>query len=338
MAQDDPSSQPRKADHLRIAAEPGIEHDGGSGLERTRLRHRALPGRDLAEVGLACDLLGARLGAPLLISAMTGGTAQAADINSRLADAAAEHRIGLMLGSGRALLDDPALLPTYREPGGPRPPLLLANLGAAQVRGPAACLRAERLVELLDADGLAIHLNAVQEAVQPEGEPEFSGVLAGIAAIVERLAPRPVLVKEVGFGLDPEDVRELAAAGVAAVDVAGAGGTNWALIEGRRDTRAGAVAAAFADWGTSTAASLAGALAAAPGLPVIASGGLRDGVDVAKCLALGASAAGLARPFLIAARADRAGAAVGTVIAQLRLATWAAGAPSATALGPEHLQ
>jgi isopentenyl-diphosphate Delta-isomerase len=327
----------RKADHLRIAAEPGIEHAGGSGLEDVRLRHRALPERDLADVSLRCDLLGATLGAPLLISAMTGGTEQAGEVNARLAAAAAEHRIALVLGSGRPLLDDPELLPTYRPAGGPRPPLLLANLGAAQVRGPGAPARAERLVELLDADGLAIHLNPVQEAVQPEGEPVFRRVLDGIAAIVERLAPRPVVVKEVGFGMDGDDVRTLASAGVAAVDVAGAGGTNWALIEGRRDTRAGAVAAAFASWGVPTADALAGALAAAPGLPVIASGGLRDGVDVAKALALGARAAGLARPFLIAARADRASEAVGTATAQLRIATWAAGAPSSAALGREHL-
>jgi isopentenyl-diphosphate delta-isomerase len=335
---DAPGPEPRKADHLRIAAEAGIEHRGGAGLEAVRLRHRALPGRDLGDVDLACELLGVRLGAPLLISAMTGGTAEAGEVNARLAQAATEHRVGLVLGSGRPLLDDPELLRTYRPSGGPRPPLLLANLGAAQVRGPGAPQRAERLLELLDADGLTIHLNPVQEAVQPEGQPDFSGVLEGIAAVVARLAPRPVVVKEVGFGLDAEDVRELAAAGVAAVDVAGAGGTNWALIEGRRDPRAGAVAAAFADWGTPTAAALAGALAAAPALPAIASGGLRDGVDVSKCLALGAAAAGLARPFLIAARADQAAAAVGAVIAQLRVATWAAGAASAAELGAAHLR
>ena len=334
----DPTAAGRKADHLRIAAGPGVEHAGDAGLADVRLRHRALPERDLDEVSLRCELLGASLGAPLLISAMTGGTAEAAEVNGRLAHAAAEHRIGLVLGSGRPLLDDPALLPTYRPAGGPRPPLLLANLGAAQVRGPGAPQRAERLVELLDADGLTIHLNPVQEAVQPEGQPAFSGVLDGIAAVAARLAPLPVVVKEVGFGLDPEDVRLLAGAGVAAVDVAGAGGTNWALIEGRRDTRAGDVAAGFADWGTPTATAVRGARVAAPGLPVIASGGLRDGVEAAKCLALGAVAAGLARPFLIAARADRAGAAVGTVVAQLRVATWAAGAASSAALGEEHLR
>jgi isopentenyl-diphosphate delta-isomerase len=178
----------------------------------------------------------------------------------------------------------------------------------------------------------------VQEAVQPEGQPEFSGVEEGIAAIAARLAPRPVVVKEVGFGMDGEDVRRLAAAGVAAVDVAGAGGTNWALIEGRRDTRAGAVAAAFGDWGVPTADAVVDALAAAPGLPVIASGGLRDGVDAAKCLALGAVAAGLARPFLVAARAGETSSVAATLIRQLRVAVWAVGASSAAELSPEHLR
>jgi isopentenyl-diphosphate Delta-isomerase len=327
----------RKTEHLRIAAESGVEHTGGTGLAGVRLRHRALPERDLATVSLATPLLGARLAAPLIISAMTGGTAEAAEINRRLAHAAAEAEIGLVLGSGRRLLDDPALLRTYRADLAERPPLLLANLGGAQLRDPVGPERAERLLELLDADGLSVHLNPLQEAVQPEGQPDFSGVLAGVAACVQRLAPRPVVVKEVGFGLDPADVVALRDAGVAAVDVAGAGGTNWALIEGRRDPRAGAVAGAFGDWGLPTADALRLAVAAAPGLPVIASGGVRDGVEAAKCLALGARAVGLARPFLVAARADRAGAAVETVVRQLRIAVWAAGAGAAGELGAGHL-
>ena len=327
----------RKAEHLRIAAEGGVEHTAGTGLDRVRLRHRALPERDLATVTLETPLLGARLAAPLVVSAMTGGTAEAAEINRRLARAAAEAGIALVLGSGRRLLDDPALLRTYRPEEAERPPLLLANLGAAQLREPDGPDRAERLLDLLDADGLSVHLNPLQEAVQPEGQPDFGGVLAGIAACVARLAPRPVVVKEVGFGLDPADVAALRDAGVAAVDVAGAGGTNWALIEGRRDPRAGAVAGAFADWGLPTAEALRLAVAAAPELPVIASGGVRDGVEAAKCLALGARAVGLARPFLVAARADRAEAAVETVVRQLRIAVWAAGAGAAGDLGAEHL-
>jgi isopentenyl-diphosphate delta-isomerase len=326
----------RKADHLRIAARPDVVGDLGTGLHAVRLRHRALPERDLAAVSLETELLGVRLGAPLLVSAMTGGTAEAQALNARLAAAAAEHRLALVLGSGRALLDDPALLRTYRSAD--RPPLLLANLGAAQVRGPRAAEDAERLVELVDADGLSIHLNAIQEAIQPEGEPEFAGVLDGIAAIVARLAPRPVVVKEVGFGIDGDDVALLAEAGVAAVDVAGAGGTNWALVEGRRDTAVQRTAAAFADWGIPTAEAVRAACVAAPGLPVIASGGLRDGVDVAKTLALGASAAGLARSFLLAAQADEAATTAAEVIHQLRVAVWAAGAASADELDAAHLQ
>ncbi len=324
----------RKADHLRIAAEPGVVGSSGTGLERLRLRHRALPGRDLADVTLKTQLLGKTLAAPLFVSAMTGGTADAARINSDLARAAAEHGVALTLGSGRPLLDDPDLLRTYRSAA--RPPLLLANLGAAQLDAG----RAGRLVELLGADGLSIHLNPVQEAVQPEGTPAFAGVAERIAAIVAALAPLPVVVKEVGFGMDAADVALLRDAGVAAVDVAGAGGTNWATIEGRRDPRAAAVAAAFADWGVPTADALRAAVAVAggrAGIPVIASGGVRDGVEAAKCLALGARAAGLARPFLLAAQAGQASAAVEAVVRQLRIATWAAGAASAAGLSDEHL-
>jgi isopentenyl-diphosphate Delta-isomerase len=326
----------RKADHLRIAAGEGVAHAGGSGFERYRLRHRALPERDLAEVSLETELLGARLGAPLVISAMTGGAPEAEAVNARLARAACEQRLAFVLGSGRALLDDPSLLPTYRSED--RPPLLLGNLGAAQVVRPDAPERAARLVELLEADGLTIHLNPIQEAVQPEGEPEFAGVADGIAAIVARLAPLPVVVKEVGFGMDAADVALLRDAGVAAIDVAGAGGTNWALVEGRRDDRAGDVAAAFADWGVPTADALADAVATAPDLPVIASGGLRDGVDAAKALALGASAAGLARPFLLGARAGEASETAAALVRQLRVAVWAVGAGSAAELSPAHLR
>ncbi len=328
----------RKADHLRIAAGAGIEHTGATGLDGVRLRHRALPERDLAATSLTTRLAGRTLQAPLLISAMTGGTAEAGEINGRLIAAAAAHGIALALGSGRRLLEDPELLETYLPAGDDRPPLLLANLGAPQVRGREGAWRAEKLVELLGADGLTIHLNALQEAVQPEGEPDFSGVLDGIAAAVARIAPRPVIVKEVGFGLDADDVTALHAAGVAAVDVAGSGGTNWALIEGQRDPAAGAVAAAFADWGVPTVDAIVEARSVAPSMPVIASGGLRDGVDAAKCLALGATAAGIARPFLIAARADRATEMVGTVIDQLRIAIWAAGAGSAAEMGRTHLR
>ena len=240
----------RKADHLRIAAGAGVVHGRGTGLDAVRLRHRALPGRDLDDVTLEVELLGARLAAPVFVSAMTGGTREARVINDRLARAAAEHGIAMTLGSGRALLDDPSLLRTYRSRD--RPPLLLANLGAVQLAARDGVQRALALVDLLEADGLSVHLNPVQEAVQPEGETAFGGVAEAIAGVAARLAPLPVVVKEVGFGMDVADVALLADAGMAAVDVAGAGGTNWALVEGRRDPAAGAVAAAFGDWGVGT--------------------------------------------------------------------------------------
>jgi isopentenyl-diphosphate Delta-isomerase len=326
----------RKADHLRIAAGGDVGHLGSTGLERYRLRHRALPERDLADVSLETELLGAQLGAPIVVSAMTGGAPESEVVNARLSRAACEHGLALVLGSGRALLEDPSRIGTYRT--GDRPPLLLGNLGAAQVVRADAGERAARLVELLGADGLAIHLNPIQEAVQPEGEPRFAGVAEGIAAVVAALAPLPVVVKEVGFGMDGADVVLLRDAGVAAVDVAGAGGTNWALVEGRREEGAAHVAGAFADWGVPTADALVDAVAAAPGLPVIASGGLRDGVEAAKALALGAAAAGLARPFLLGAQADRASETAAALVRQLRAAVWATGAPSAAELTPAHLR
>jgi isopentenyl-diphosphate delta-isomerase len=327
----------RKSEHLRIAAEAGVEHDTGTGLAHVRLRHRALPERDLRDVQLETHVLGHTLAAPLLVSAMTGGTPEAAVINRRLLEAAAENGLALMLGSGRPLLEDPELLRTYRPDGAERPPLLLANLGASQLRGAAGAVRAERVVELLGADGLTVHLNPLQEAIQPEGQAAFDGVLAGIAAAVERLSPLPVVVKEVGFGLSGADVAALREAGVAAVDVAGAGGTNWALVEGIRDERAAGVAAAFADWGLGTVQAVREAVAAAPGVAVIASGGLRDGVDCAKCLALGAVLGGMARPLLLAARTDRVHDAVATLVHQLRIATWLTGAARSSDLGREHL-
>jgi isopentenyl-diphosphate Delta-isomerase len=329
-----PASVDRKADHLAIASGEGVLHDGATGLEAVRLRHRALPGRDLDAVGLAATLLGRALDAPLLISAMTGGTAEAVAINDRLARAAARHGVAMSLGSARPLLADPSLLRSYHPAA--RPPLLLANLGAVGLE-PATAARA---VELLGADALSIHLNPLQEAIQPEGRPAFADVRDRIAATVAALAPLPVVVKEVGFGLDGADVRALLAAGVAGVDVAGAGGTNWALVEGRRAPEAASVASAFADWGRPTAAALRDAVAATAGrdVAVIASGGVADGVDAAKCLALGAAAAGLARPLLLAARHDRADEAIATIVDQLRIAVWLTGAPTASALGPEHLQ
>lgn len=317
----------RKAEHLEAAAGPGVLHAGPTGLDTVRLRHRALPGRDLRDVSLATTFLGTELDAPVMIGAMTGGTAEAIAINAALAGAAARHGLAMALGSGRALLQDPSRLDTYV--GAVRPPLLLANLGAVGLEPDEAV----RLLELTGADALSVHLNPIQEAVQPEGDPDFGDVLDRITATVTALDPVPVVAKEVGFGMDPEDIRALVAAGVAAVEVGGAGGTNWALVEGRRDPVTGAIAAAFADWGVPTAR----ALATESSVPLVASGGIADGVAVAKCLALGADLAAIARPLLLAAQAGRTEAALEIILRQLRIAVWATGAPTSAALGAAQL-
>lgn len=338
MTQDPPAGiSRRKDDHLSLAAREDMLHVHRGGFEQFRIRHRALPGRNLADVDLTTECLGKTLRAPLLISAMTGGTERAREVNERLAVAAEAHGLAMGLGSGRAAIEHPELLETYRLPV--RPPLVFANLGAVQFCLGLTAAHAEWLVDQSRADALFVHLNPIQEAIQPRGDTVFGGIVERLAEVVERLAPRPVAVKEVGFGLAPEDVSALLAAGVAAIDVSGAGGTNWALIEGQRDPRAGQIAAAFADWGWPTVRSLveAVALAGPQKIPVFASGGIRDGVDAAIALALGARVAGLARPMLLAALDDRASEAVEVLVEQLRIAVWAAGVARPSDLTASHL-
>lgn len=329
----------RKSEHLRITLTEPVDHVGtATGLERLRLNARALPGRDLDEVVLATRAFGHHLAAPVLISCMTGGTSEAGQVNLALAAAAAHHRVGLGLGSGRVLLEggDPG---SFEVRDVAPDVLLFANLGAVQVAdvGLDGC---RELLERTRADGLVLHLNAVQEAVQPDGDTRFGGLIDHIAAAVEALDV-PVVVKEVGFGLAAADVAELFAVGVAGIDVAGAGGTNWATVEGHRDARAAAVAVAFADWGWSTVESLRAAVRQdTDDAVVIASGGLSHGADAAKCLALGADLVAFGRRLLPAAADGPAAAtdALGVVIDQLRIATWAVGAASTAALDDHDLR
>lgn len=333
---------PRKADHLRLALTEEVGFDDlRPGLDDLRVIPRALPERDLAEVDLSLPLWGHDLASPLLLSCMTGGTTQAGAVNRSLAVAAQEHGVALGLGSGRVLLEGGSAESFAVRDVAPDV-LLLANLGAVQLHE-YAIDDCKRLVELCAADALVLHINAVQEAVQPEGDTEFGGLLGLIEAVCAALDV-PVLAKEVGFGLAPADVSALIAAGVAGVDVAGAGGTNWARIEGLRDTRAGALAAAFTDWGLPTAAAVRGARAeidrAGADVALFGSGGLRHGVDALKVLCLGADIAGVARGVLAAAAQgpEAAVEAVGVLVEQLRIAAWAAGAGSVHDLDPRRLE
>ena len=328
--------QQRKSDHIRINLQEDVDFKHVStGFERYRFVHCALPGFDLEDVDTSTTLLDKRLAAPLLISSMTGGTPEASAINQRLAEAAQAAGIGMGLGSQRAAIEDPALADTYRVRHVAPDILLLANLGAVQLNygyGPDECRRA---VEMVEADALILHLNPLQEALQPEGETDFAGLLSKIEPVCQALGV-PVIVKEVGWGISEQVARQLADAGVAAIDVAGAGGVSWSQVEMHRATteRQRQVAAAFAGWGIPTAESLLLARRGAPGLPLIASGGIRDGIQIATAVALGAAACGIAGPFLRAASRSTAAVAelIATLVAQLRVAMFAAGAANIQAL------
>jgi isopentenyl-diphosphate delta-isomerase len=297
------STAGRKAEHIRINLEEDVAAKGvTTGLERYRFIPRALPEIDLADVDVSRDLFGYRLRAPLFISCMTGGVPEAEVINHTLAEAAQELGLAIGLGSGRVLLERPEVLPSFDiRPSAPDVPIL-ANLGAIQLNRGVGTEQCRRLVDLLRADALVLHLNALQEALQPEGDTNFACLLDRIAVLCRDLDV-PVVAKEVGWGIAPDEVKLLLQAGVAAVDVAGAGGTSWSEVERHRmdSPLRQRVAAAFADWGLPTADAVRDARRAAPEALIFASGGIRDGMDVARAIALGADMVGMAGPFLRAA-------------------------------------
>jgi isopentenyl-diphosphate delta-isomerase len=293
----------RKADHVRINLERDVAAKGiASGFDEYRFVNCALPEIDLAEVDTSTTLFGRALAAPVLISCMTGGTQEAREINQVLAQVAQDQRLAMGLGSARALIERPELIDTFAVRSIAPDVLLFANLGAVQLNKGYGVDECRRLVEMLEADALVLHLNAIQEALQPEGDTCFRGLLEKIGQISAQLEV-PIVVKEVGWGIAPDAVRALFDAGVAAVDLAGAGGTSWSEVERYRieePWRANA-AAAFAGWGIPTAECLHAARRAQPSGILIASGGVRSGLDVVKAIALGADLAGMAGPFLRAA-------------------------------------
>ncbi|MEA2682074.1 MAG: isopentenyl-diphosphate Delta-isomerase [Chloroflexota bacterium] len=324
----------RKADHLRINLEDDVQSGVSAGFEEWRFLPRALPEIDLEVVSTETEVFGRRLRAPLLVSCMTGGTPEAAEVNQVLARAAQEHHVAIGLGSGRALLENPDLLPTFDIRDLAPDVVLMANLGAVQLKlgvTPDACTR---LVELLRADALVLHLNALQEALQVGGDVAFGGLLAQIEAACRQLTV-PLLVKEVGWGIPADDVRRLLDAGVAGVDIAGAGGTSWSEVERRRsDGHLAAVAAEFRDWGLPTARAVREARAVAPDALIVASGGIHNGMEVAKAIALGADLAGMAGPVLRAAATGEAAlsAFISEVVDVVRIVMFCTGCATITEL------
>jgi isopentenyl-diphosphate delta-isomerase len=296
-------TQSRKADHLRVCLEDDVQfRETTSGLEAYRFTHCCLPDLDRREIDISTTFLDHPLEAPILISSMTGGTDLAKTINFRLAAIAQQYKLAMGVGSQRVAIEHPDLADGFKLRSIAPDALLFANLGAVQLNyryGIDECLRA---VELLEADALILHLNPLQEAVQTRGDTNFRGLLDKIAIVCDTL-PIPVIAKEVGNGISPTMAEKLIAAGVAAIDVAGAGGTSWAKVEGERaqDAKQRRLGTTFSDWGIPTAECITQIREIAPSIPLIASGGLRNGLDIAKAIALGADLAGLALPFLQAA-------------------------------------
>lgn len=326
----------RKLEHIQLALESRMQVERNYFADWT-LEHEALPEIDLAEVDTGCTLCGKPLRAPLLVSCMTGGTASAADINRRLAAAAERCGVAIGVGSQRKALEDPALAATFAvRQVAPTVPVL-ANLGAVQLNYGFGLDECRRAVEMIAADALVLHLNPLQEAIQPEGQGDFRGLLDKIGELVAAL-PVPVIVKEVGSGISAATARRLVERGVTVIDTAGVGGTSWARIEASRaDDRA--LGEVFADWGVPTPESIR-QLAAIPGLTVIGSGGVRTGIDVAKAIALGARLVGLAQPFLAAALESTAAVEerIRGVVRELRIAMFCTGARDLAALSQRPIR
>ena len=327
----------RKDSHLAIVAEQDVE----AGLvqrawERWTLPHLALPEGRPEDMDLATELLGKSLRGPLIIAGMTGGSPRAGAVNRRLARTAQELGLAMGLGSQRVLLEQEGLAETFQVRDVAPDILLLANIGAIQLSLGVSVDDCCRLVETVQADALALHLNPIQEMVQPEGDRDWRDLRPRIEELIARIGV-PVVIKEVGFGISAEMAVIARDMGASAIDVGGGGGTSWARIEGLRaeDTERRAMGESFRRWGISTGEAVLECRAAlGPDFPIIATGGVRNGVDVARALALGADLAGMALPFFRAAdESEGAAEALGRrVLEELRIAMLCSGAGSLAGL------
>ena len=339
---EDPVIAARKDDHLTLGLQSfQIGRFPATGLEDFRFEHCALPEMALEDVDLSTSFLGRALKAPLLISSLTGGTERAGVVNANLAAAAQRLGIGLAVGSQRIALEghgSAGLDGRLRELAPDIP--LLANIGGAQLVAGYSVDEARRAVEMIGADGLIVHLNPLQEIIQPEGDRNWRGVLDSLAGLIQELEC-PVIVKEVGAGLSATVARKLVDAGVHAVDVAGMGGTNWAAIEARRieDPAEREMAQAFAGWGIPTARAIVDVHSECPDALLIASGGIRTGIEAAVAIRLGADLVGQAAAAGIKAveSADAVVRHFGAIIAQMRMTCFLTGSRDLSALRKARL-
>jgi len=292
----------RKLDHIKINLEKDVRSALTTGLENYHFVHEALPELDLERVDTSLTLFGKNLAAPILISSMTGGTDEAGTINMRLAEAAQRVGVAMGVGSQRAAIEHPEQDKTFQVRRAAPDILLFANLGAVQLNYGYGIDQCRQAVDMIQADALILHLNPLQEAVQNGGDTNFAGLAKKIETICTKIEV-PVIAKEVGWGISERTAKLLADAGVSAIDVAGAGGTSWSQVEMHRapDEFTRELASTFVGWGIPTTNSILNVMKAVPDMTVFASGGLKDGLDIAKCIALGATLGGMAGHFLKAA-------------------------------------
>jgi len=290
----------RKVQHIAIINEDRDTDRRKQYFDDIHLMHRALPEIALGEIDPSVMFLGKRLSFPLLISCMTGGSHDMVlTINHNLAKAAEAEQVAMGVGSQRVMFSSPEARSSFSLRAEAPTTVLLGNLGAVQLNEGFGIAEAQSAVDVLGADALVFHLNPLQEAVQPEGDTNFSGLAEKIGAVARALLPCPVIVKEVGSGISAADARLLVQQGVRIIDVAGSGGTSWSRIEHhRQDSGGDDLGILFQDWGLPTPFALAQLKPMRPGVTLIASGGIRSGVDMIKSVILGASLCGLASPFL----------------------------------------
>lgn len=321
------SSSRDKRDHIRVCLAGEAESARTTGFENYYLVNNPLPEMDFAGVHTDCTFLGKRISAPFIISALTGGYENSTVINKNLARAAQELGVVMSVGSQRLGIEDPSLAPTYQVRDVAPDIPVLANLGAIYLNYEYGLRECEQAVQMIAADALCLYLNPMQKIAQGPDNTDFKGLFERIAYICRRLSV-PVIVKEVGFGLSGEVAARLAEIGVAMLDVAGAGGTSWTRITRLiRDDASEKNNGCFDDWGIPTADALIAVRSAAPNTPIIASGGIRSGLDMAKAIALGAQYAGMALPLVAPATrsAEAVKQKIGQVINELKMAMFSCG-------------
>ena len=321
----------RKQDHIQINLEEDVQSGISTGLERYRFTHCALPELNMKEITTEIYFLGKNLQSPLFISSMTGGTPEATQINQNLATAAEHAGIAMGVGSQRAALDDPRQVNSFQIRKYAPNSFIMANVGAIQLNHGYGLDECRKAVDMIEANALILHLNPIQEALQPEGNTDWRGLREKIEVIVRQIDV-PVIIKEVGWGISGELAALFAGMGVAAIDVAGAGGTSWSQVEMHRMTEKGqrTIASTFRNWGIPTAEAIQQVKDAAPNVPILASGGIKDGLDVAKCIGLGGSLVGIAGRILKAATISEAEtiATVDQINRELIISMFAAGIDS----------